>query len=97
MAYRLIPDMLPVLGNYIVTLREFAEEDLPAWFERLTDEESAKLAGDPIAESMQFCIDGLEHHRSAFHQKEALRWSIVLNQISSSIGSVGLTQISEQN
>ena len=97
MAYALFPDTFPVLGNASLTLRALSEEDLPAWFERLTDAESAKLAGDPVAESIQACIDGLQHHRDAFRDKQAIRWSIVLNDNASSIGSIGLTGVSVEN
>ena len=33
--------------------RELSQEDLPAWFERLSDTEAAGLAGDPVENSMQ--------------------------------------------
>ena len=92
MPYRLIPNELPVLHDQVVLLRAMSEEDLPAWFARLTDSESAKLAGDPIAQSMQTCIDGLEHHRNAFINKEGMRWSIVLRNTDQAIGSIGLVK-----
>ena len=90
MPYPLIPQEVPVLRDQVVELREMSEEDLPAWFARLTDAESAQQAGDPVAESMQTCIDGLEHHRNAFKNKEGMRWSIVLRKTAEAIGSIGL-------
>ena len=89
MEHNLMPVVFPVLHNKGITLRELAEIDLPAWFERLTDSESATLAGDPIANSMQDVIDGLEYHRHAFHTKKGLRWAIVPDHIGISVGSVG--------
>jgi ribosomal-protein-alanine N-acetyltransferase len=89
MPYDGMPDRFPVLRGYGLTLRELAEEDLPAWFGRLSDPEAAALAGDPVATSMQDAIEGLRHHRNAFRNKEGLRWAIVPDQLGVSVGSIG--------
>ena len=49
MAYDRIPDAIPVLKGGGLTLRELTEQDVPAWFKRLTDPEAAAFAGDPTA------------------------------------------------
>ncbi|KAB8140343.1 GNAT family N-acetyltransferase [Chloroflexia bacterium SDU3-3] len=85
------PDAVPVLLGDAVYLRELAEEDIPAWFARATDAESAELAGDPIPESIDLGTQWLEHHRERFDQREALRWAIVPNGSVASVGTVGLS------
>lgn len=72
MPYDRIPESFPVLGGEGLTLRELTEEDLPAWFARLSDAEAATLAGDPVATSMQDAIDGLAYHRNAFRAQEGV-------------------------
>lgn len=97
MPYDLIPDEFPVLRREGLTLRELSEEDLPAWFGRLSDAEAAALAGDPVATSMQDVIDGLEFHRKAFREKEGLRWSIVPDEVGGSVGSIGFGSLDPQH
>jgi len=88
-AYALVPDRFPVLRGNGLTLRELIEADLPAWLGRLSDPEAAALAGDPVSTAMQTVIDGLAHHRNAFRNKEALRWSIVPDVVGESVGTMG--------
>ena len=95
MPYPWLPDTVPVLRGERLTLRELREDDLPAWFGRLSDPEAAKLAGDPVATSMQTVIEALAYHRDAFLQKEGVRWAIVLDALGSSVGSVGLGELDE--
>lgn len=85
-----IPDELPVLREEGPTLRALGEEDLPAWLARLSDPEAAALAGDPVATSMDVVVEGLAQHRSAFAEKEAVRWAIVPDLAGGSVGSIGL-------
>lgn len=89
MDYNLFPTVFPVLHSEGITLRELTDIDLPAWFERLTDSEAADLAGDPIAESMEEVINGLEYHKFGFRFKKSLRWAIVPDDIGESVGTVG--------
>ena len=88
--YDRIPSNFPVLRGWGLTLRELHEQDLPAWFGRLSDTEAAGLAGDPVATSMQDAVDGLAHHLDAFRRREALRWAIVPDDVARSVGSIGL-------
>ncbi len=97
MPYDRVPDVFPVLRGARLTLREMREEDLAAWFARLSDREAAALAGDPVATSMQVVVDGLAYHREAFRTKEGLRWSIVPNDVGGSVGTIGFGSLDEAN
>ncbi len=79
-----------------VRLRELIEEDIPAWFERATDIESADLAGDPVPGSIDLGIPWLQRQRDKFRQKVALRWAIVPIGSTVSVGTVGLTIMSDK-
>ena len=51
----------------------------------MSQAEAATMAGDPIAESMEFVLEAMDYHARAFRQKEGVRWSIVPAEL----GSVG--------
>ena len=87
------PRQFPELHAEGLHLRELREEDLPAWFARLSDPEAAALAGDPVATSMDDVVAGLAHHRRAFAEGTGLRWAIVPDEDGASVGSVGLVRI----
>ena len=93
MAYVPFPARFPVFRGEGLTLRELSEEDLPAWFERLSDVRAAALAGDPVATSMQDGVDGLAHHRQAFRSRTGLRWAIVPDQTGASVGTIGFGRL----
>ena len=97
MDYNLFPAVLPVLNSDGMPLRDLTDIDLPAWFERLTDPEAAELAGDPIAESMEDVISGLEYHAIGFRFKESLRWAIVPDNIGESVGTIGFNSFDSTN
>jgi ribosomal-protein-alanine N-acetyltransferase len=90
------PDAVPTLFGDRVYLRELTEDDVPAWFERASDPESALLAGDPIPESVDMGIHWLERHRERFRQQAAIRWAIVPNGAVGSVGTIGLTITSKE-
>ncbi len=85
------PDVLPTLFGDTVYLRELTEDDIPAWFERASDAESAMLAGDPIPESIAMGFQWLQRHRERFRQQTGLRWAIVPKGSTASVGTIGLT------
>lgn len=87
------PPSVPTLHGASVLLREMNESDLPAWYERLRDAESAQMAGDPIAESISVCVEGLAYHRRAFAEGSGIRWSIIPIGSPAAIGSIGLSRI----
>lgn len=90
------PSAVPTLFRDTLYLRELTEDDVPAWFERASDPESAMLAGDPIPESVEMGVHWLERHRERFRQQTALRWAIVPNGSTESVGTIGLTITSKQ-
>ncbi len=97
MPYQKIPDEFPVLRHNGLLLREMNESDLPAWYARLTDAESAALAGDPVATSIRDVEAGLAHHRKAFREKNGIRWAIVPDELGTSVGSFGFANFDEPN
>lgn len=67
------------------------ERDIPAWFARATDPESAYLAGDPIPASISEGKAWLARTRAKAAAGERLLWSIDVLGGPSSIGTVGLS------
>ena len=52
------PDVVPRLQGDLVYLREVSEQDIPAWYARATDVESAWLAGVPFQSRLQWALIG---------------------------------------
>ena len=77
-------------------LRELTEGDVPAWFERASDPESAVLAGDPIPESVEMGFHWLQRHRERFRQQAGIRWAIVPKGSTDSVGTIGLAITSKE-
>jgi ribosomal-protein-alanine N-acetyltransferase len=90
------PDAVPTLFGDTVYLRELTEDDVPAWFERASDPESAVLAGDPIPESVEMGVQWLQRHRERFRQHAGIRWAIVPKGSTDSVGTIGLTITSKE-
>ena len=84
------PDTVPALFGDTLYLRELTEDDVPAWFERASDRESAVLAGDPIPESIEMGFRWLQRHRERFRQQTGVRWAIVEKGSTDSVGTIGL-------
>lgn len=82
---------MPTLLGQTFSLRELCEEDIPSWFDRATDAESADLAGDPVPASIEMGVAWLQRHRDQFQQQAGLRWAIVPRGSAHSVGTVGLT------
>ena len=85
------PDVVPALVGNLVELRELTEEDIPAWFQRASDAESARLAGDPVPESVDMGVHWLQRHRERFREQTGIRWAIVPKSLTESVGTIGLT------
>jgi len=85
------PDRFPELRGDAVRLRELTEADVPAWFERASDPESSALSGDPVPESIETCFEWLQLHRQRFRERKGIRWAIVPDGMSSSVGSIGVS------
>lgn len=84
------PAAVPTLHGSLVRLRELTEDDIPAWFARASDAESATLAGDPVPESIEAGAEWLAEHRKRFRQRKAIRWAIVPAGSTESVGTIGL-------
>ena len=93
---RYVPDAVPTLLGNMVDLRERTQDDVPAWFARASDPESAVLAGDPIPESIELGVHWLQRHRERFHQHAGIRWAIVPKDSTESVGTIGLTITSNE-
>jgi [ribosomal protein S5]-alanine N-acetyltransferase len=90
------PDAVPALFTDMLYLRELTEDDVPAWFERASDPESAVLAGDPIPESVEMGFQWLQRHRERFRQQAGIRWAIVPKGSTDSVGTIGLAITSKE-
>jgi ribosomal-protein-alanine N-acetyltransferase len=90
------PDAVPELHGESVYLREPTEDDVPAWYERASDTESAALAGDPIPESIEVGFAWLRRNRNRFRQQAGIRWAIVPRGSTQSVGSIGLAIASNE-
>jgi RimJ/RimL family protein N-acetyltransferase len=84
------PDAVPELVGDGIRLRELTEDDVPGWFARASDPESAALAGDPIPESIDMGVRWLQGHRDRFRQQTGIRWAIVPERSTESVGTIGL-------
>ncbi len=85
------PKTIPTLSSERLYLRELTEDDIPGWFARASDAESADLAGDTIPASIEQGAQWLARHRERFQQRQGLRWAIVPTEATSSVGTIGLT------
>ena len=90
------PDAVPALFGDTVYLRELTHDDVPAWFERASDPESAVLAGDPIPESIEMGFQWLQRHRERFRRQAGIQWAIVPKGSTDSVGTIGLAITSKE-
>ncbi|RWE74018.1 GNAT family N-acetyltransferase [Mesorhizobium sp.] len=72
-------------------LRAPSEQDIPAWFARATDIESASLAGDPVPDDIGAGERWLARSRQRFADGEAIQWCIDQAGVSDAIGTVTLS------
>ncbi len=82
---------MPPLRTDRLVMRAPNERDIPAWFERATDHESAYLAGDPIPASISDGQTWLERTLERATDRERFLWSIDVRDGPASIGTVGLS------
>jgi [ribosomal protein S5]-alanine N-acetyltransferase len=87
---------VPELIGTLIRLRELNEDDIPGWFSRATDAESADLAGDPIPASIDEGTRWLQRHRDRFRERAAIRWAIVIESSTHSVGTIGLSLAEEE-
>jgi len=84
------PSAVPVLAGGAVRLRALTEDDIPGWFARASDAESAALSGDPIPHSVASGTAWLRRHAEAFREGRGIRWAIVPAAADNSLGTIGL-------
>ncbi|BAB49967.1 GNAT family N-acetyltransferase [Mesorhizobium japonicum] len=72
-------------------LRSPSERDIPAWFARATDVESASLAGDPVPDDIRAGERWLARSRRRFADGKAIQWSIDQAGVSDAIGTITLS------
>lgn len=74
-----------------LVLRAPSERDIPAWFARATDVESASLAGDPVPDDKSAGERWLARSRQRFADGKAIKWSIDQAGVSNAIGTITLS------
>jgi ribosomal-protein-alanine N-acetyltransferase len=81
----------PRLRTQRLVLRAPNEQDIPAWFARATDVESASLAGDPVPHDMSAGARWLARSRRRFAAGQAIKWSMDRAGASGAIGAITLS------
>jgi len=81
----------PKLMTPRLVLRAPSERDIPAWFARATDVESASLAGDHIPSDIGAGERWLARSRQRFADGRAIQWSIDQAGVSDAIGTITLS------
>jgi ribosomal-protein-alanine N-acetyltransferase len=81
----------PKLTTPRLVLRAPSERDIPAWFARATDVESASLAGDPVPDDMSAGARWFARSRRRFADGEAIQWSMDQAGVSDAIGTITLS------
>jgi ribosomal-protein-alanine N-acetyltransferase len=81
----------PVLATPRLVLRAPDERDIPAWFARATDIESASLAGDPVPDAIDAGEGWLIRSRRRFAEGTAIKWSIDRPGAADAIGTITLS------
>jgi ribosomal-protein-alanine N-acetyltransferase len=83
--------VFPRLTTPRLVLRAPEERDIPAWFARATDVESASLAGDPAPADISAGKRWLARSRRRFLDGKAIQWSIDHDGVAGAIGTVTLS------
>lgn len=84
-------DGFPKLTTPRLVLRAPSEQDIPAWFARATDVESASLAGDPVPDDMSAGERWFARSHRRFADGEAIQWSMDQAGVSDAIGTITLS------
>ncbi len=87
------PEQFPALSSERLLLRELEPADIPAWFKRASDPDAALLSGDPIPEDVEVVREWFELHLKRFRDQLSIRWAIVPTDESTSVGSIGITNL----
>lgn len=81
----------PKLTTPRLVLRAPSERDIPAWFARATDVESASLAGDPVPVDISAGERWFARSRQRLADGKAIQWSIDQAGVSDAIGTITLS------
>jgi len=81
----------PRLTTPRLVLRAPSESDIPAWFARATDVESASLAGDPVPDDIDAGERWFARSRQRFADGKAIQWSMDQTGVSDAIGTITLS------
>lgn len=81
---------VPELRTNRLILRAPEERDIPAWFERATDQEAAALAGDTVPASIAEGKAWLARSQQRARAGERLQWVIDWPGHAESVGTVAL-------
>ncbi|CAN7370108.1 GNAT family N-acetyltransferase [Mesorhizobium sp. LjNodule214] len=81
----------PKLTTPRLVLRAPSERDIPAWFARATDVESASLAGDPVPDDISAGERWFARSRQRFADGKAIQWSIDQAGVLDAIGTITLS------
>lgn len=81
----------PKLGTQRLVLRAPDKQDIPAWFARATDVESASLAGDRVPDDISVGEQWLARSRQQFVEGRGIKWSIDRSGVADSIGTITLS------
>lgn len=84
-------EAVPKLTTPRLVLRAPSELDIPAWFARATDVESASLAGDPVPDDISAGEQWFARSRQRFADGTAIQWSIDQAGVSGAIGTITLS------
>lgn len=84
-------DRFPTLTTARLVLRAPSERDIPAWFARATDVESASLAGDPVPGDISAGARWFARSRQQYAEGKAIKWSIDRTGIADAIGAITLS------
>ncbi|MBZ9810478.1 GNAT family N-acetyltransferase [Mesorhizobium sp. BR1-1-9] len=81
----------PRLTTPRLVLRAPRKRDIPAWFARATDVESASLAGDPVPDDISAGERWFARSRQRFADGTAIQWSIDEVGVSEAVGTITLS------
>ena len=81
----------PELTTPRLVLRAPSKRDIPAWFARAMDVESASLAGDAVPDDIGAGERWLARSRQRFADSKAVQWSIDRVGVSDAIGTITLS------
>lgn len=87
----------PVLETKRLILRRIEDKDASAFFRLYSDYEVMKYFGREIYSNFQQAVEKVNLEKSAFDNKEAIRWAVTFKPDDEMIGSGGFWKISKEH